>query len=543
MKGRAKRVGRRLFAAAIVAPILVAACEDEPSGAPSSPSPEPTPCEPGETEACYTGPTGTRGVGACEEGERVCDASGRLWGPCEDEQTPQPESCQTSADENCDGLTTCAETLFSWRFGAERDETVTRIAVDASGAIYLQGHYRETFELGGQVLETVNGTRDVFVVKIEDGAVVWVRTFYGPSHLSPRGLAVAEDRRVGLAFTARDDVMTAGVDPLAGAGGDDVLVAMLDEAGELSWWHRHGDDEGQRPEEVAFLPDGALVVVGGSAGEIDLGDGPKISTDAEADAFVAVYDADGSLRWSQLVPGIDQQRARAVAVHSDGGIAVVGEAWGQVDFGGGPLTSAGDADAFLWVMTADGDHRFSHLWGDPAFDRAHDVAFDAEGALMTVGRFEGDLPVGPDVHHATAGAGFGIRVSPEGHRQWSQAWGGADGGAYGVDFDSRGRAVVSGYYEDLMTFGNSALPPGGLREPQIMVLKLEPDGTPVWARGISVAGNQTSGDTFRAWRVLDVDADDRIHVAGFVEGSIDFGDDITHDEPGGADAFVMTLAP
>ena len=103
--------------------------------------------------------------------------------------------------------------------------------------------------------------------------------------------------------------------------------------------------------------------------------------------------------------------------------------------------------------------------------------------------------------------------------------------------------MVSGFYEDVLAFGQSALPPGGLLEPQIMVLKLEPDGSPVWGRGWSVKGDQTSSDAFRAWRVVDVDAEDRIFVAGFVEGAIDFGDDVAHDEPGGADAFVLTLAP
>lgn len=535
------RFGRRLLAVAVV----VGACGDDASSpSPPAPTSEASLCEPGQTRACYDGPAGTERVGVCEAGEQTCDEVGAAWGPCLGSVTPEPEDCATEADDNCDGLPTCAETLFSWRFGADRDETVTRIDVDGEGATYLQGHYRDPFELGGQMLATGNGTRDVFVVKRDpDGEVAWARTFHGPSHLSPRGLAVAADGRVGVAIGARGEVTTEGADPLPGAGDDDVLVAMLEPDGSLSWWQRFGDDEGQRPEEVAFLPDGALVLVGGASGALDLGDGPQTSLDAEADVFVAVFEKDGGPRWSRLVAGIDQQRARAVAVHADGWIAVVGEAWGEVDFGGGALTSAGDADAFLWVMGPDGAHRFSHRWGGEAFDRGHDVAFDAEGAVMVVGRFEGDLQVGPDLHHATAGAGFGIKLSAEGQWLWSRAWGGADGGAYGVAFDSRGRAVVSGYYEDLLSFGQSALPPGGLQEPQIMVLKLEPDGTPVWGRGWSVAGNQTSSDAFRAWRVVAVDAEDRIHVAGFVEGPIDFGDGVEHEEPGGTDAFTMTLAP
>src|SRR5688572_25220805 len=52
-------------------------------------------CEPGVTEACYSGPAGTEGVGMCKAGERTCDAMGRGWSSCFDEVTPKDE-------ENCD---------------------------------------------------------------------------------------------------------------------------------------------------------------------------------------------------------------------------------------------------------------------------------------------------------------------------------------------------------------------------------------------------------------------------------------------------------
>ncbi|MCB9530322.1 MAG: hypothetical protein H6700_00985 [Myxococcales bacterium] len=54
-------------------------------------------------EACYTGPAGTAGVGACEEGERLCTAG--AWGSCTGQVTPVGEICSLTGDEdmNCDG--------------------------------------------------------------------------------------------------------------------------------------------------------------------------------------------------------------------------------------------------------------------------------------------------------------------------------------------------------------------------------------------------------------------------------------------------------
>lgn len=57
---------------------------------------------PGMT-ACYSGPPGTAGVGACAAGVQQCDTSGPV-GPCVGEVLPTAEQCDgDGADEDCDG--------------------------------------------------------------------------------------------------------------------------------------------------------------------------------------------------------------------------------------------------------------------------------------------------------------------------------------------------------------------------------------------------------------------------------------------------------
>jgi hypothetical protein len=66
------------------------------------------PCTPpGSTRSCYTGPTGTRGVGICKEGQKRCKSDGG-FGPCSD-TTPSLEQCDdpsggSAKDEDCDGV-------------------------------------------------------------------------------------------------------------------------------------------------------------------------------------------------------------------------------------------------------------------------------------------------------------------------------------------------------------------------------------------------------------------------------------------------------
>src|SRR4051812_34207139 len=62
-------------------------------------------CTPGEGEACYDGPDGTLGVGACTSGMRVCNDQGTGWGPCQGQVLPAPETCDTPEDDDCNGQT------------------------------------------------------------------------------------------------------------------------------------------------------------------------------------------------------------------------------------------------------------------------------------------------------------------------------------------------------------------------------------------------------------------------------------------------------
>jgi len=60
----------------------------------------PTVCQEGETRPCYTGPKGTKGVGACQEGSQTC--SSNTWSKCAGETLPSKEVCDKK-DNDCDG--------------------------------------------------------------------------------------------------------------------------------------------------------------------------------------------------------------------------------------------------------------------------------------------------------------------------------------------------------------------------------------------------------------------------------------------------------
>ncbi|HAA56830.1 MAG TPA: hypothetical protein DCE42_18835 [Myxococcales bacterium] len=80
----------------------------EPAPEPTVDASEPLPegaCKPGESQACYTGPNNTEGVGICKQGLQTCQPD-RTWGNCEGETLPgAKEICGNKLDDNCDGKT------------------------------------------------------------------------------------------------------------------------------------------------------------------------------------------------------------------------------------------------------------------------------------------------------------------------------------------------------------------------------------------------------------------------------------------------------
>lgn len=62
-------------------------------------------CRRGATQACYTGPAGTAGVGPCRAGAQACTVAGGVaaWGACGAQVVPAAEACD-DLDNDCNGV-------------------------------------------------------------------------------------------------------------------------------------------------------------------------------------------------------------------------------------------------------------------------------------------------------------------------------------------------------------------------------------------------------------------------------------------------------
>jgi hypothetical protein len=145
---------------------------------------------------------------------------------------------------------------------------------------------------------------------------------------------------------------------------------------------------------VAVDRSGNVVVTGYFEGTVDFGGGPLTSA-GFGDVFVASYSPAGAHRWSKRFGSSKSYGlGRGVAVDKSGNAVVTGDFEGTVGFGGAPLTSEGYSDIFVASFGPTGAHRWSRRLGDAGWEEGHDVAVDGSDNVVVTGHFGGTVDFG-----------------------------------------------------------------------------------------------------------------------------------------------------
>lgn len=401
-------------------------------------------CTPGAQEACYTGPEGTRGVGRCAAGTRTCNAEGTSWGPCDGEVLPAFDACATPEDEDCDGVVPACEEVWSRAFGDASGQYARSVAVDADGNVLVAGQFEGTVDFGGGPLVATGTSVDAFVAKFDRyGTHLWSKRF--PGEGNQFAMAIDVDARGGVVVAGRAfGSIDLGGGALASRGSDDVFVARLDADGEHVWSKIFGGSGADRCDRIAVGPTGDVLVAGGFHGSVDFGAGPLTSAGMR-DAFVlALGGEDGRTRFAVRAGGPGDDQAFAVAADATGDLFLAGQFSGAIELGGGQLESAGLTDVFLARLGPSGDHVWSARFGGAEADEAHDVAVDqATGDVVLTGTFASTLDLGGGpLESAGARDLFVARLSGDGEHLLSQRFGDAEDQLF-TDFETGARASAA----------------------------------------------------------------------------------------------------
>jgi len=272
------------------------------------------------------------------------------------------------------------------RAGGSGGDRPAGAALAPDGDVWMLSTFQGDADFGGVTLHAV-GTSDLALSRYHgDGTHVSTRQLGGTAEVHARGLAVDAHGRVAIAGSFHK-TFDLGGGPLTSTDHlDDVFVAVYTPAGALEWAHRLGGAKVDDCFDVAFAPDGDLVLAGIFETSIDFGGGALLAQ-GPADGFVARFTSDGHQRWARRVGGVWLDNVEAIVAGPDGDTLAAGYFTQSADFGAGPVATSGVADAFVARWDQTGALRW--IRHAPGFDvvAIYDLALAPDGAARVTGSF------------------------------------------------------------------------------------------------------------------------------------------------------------
>jgi hypothetical protein len=474
-------------------------------------------------------------VGLCKAGKQTCLPDQTGFGACEGEVVPTAESCADPADEDCDAAPACGDALFSKGFGDPATQRGTAVATDGDGNVIVVGAFDGKVDFGKDV-HTSAGSEDIFVLKLApDGSTLWSRRFGDTLGDSAMCVAVtpAGDIVVGGAFQGTVDF---GNGPLTSSGSTDMFLVKLGSGGVTLWSKSFGDASSQGIAAATVDPAGNVLIAGGFLGAVSFG-GIPLTSAGSGDVFVAKFSPPGSFIWAKRFGDAVSQTAVSVGTDAAGNIVLAGPNNGVVDFGGGPIASAGSTDIFVAKLEAGGGgHIWSKGFGDASLQSIFGAGVDPQGNVAFGGRYGGSIDFGGGpLDLAKEGENFYIaKLSASGDHVFSRAFVTdfiKQTGGFGVD--GMGNILMTGHLSGTADLGfgpvTSKLPF------DLFVMKLDPAGKSVWSRVFGADADQQG-------RAVAAGPKGPVYVTGTNEGVLDFGlGPLT--SAGLSDMFIAKLAP
>jgi hypothetical protein len=400
-------------------------------------------------------------------------------------------STTDGTDAEADAPPLTGTLIWDEGFGMTGGTSATAVAVDPAGNVFVTGDFTGTVNFGTGPLTSAGGL-DIFVAKFtSSGAAVWAKRF-GDACDNQDGTAIATDSTGNVIVTGGFKcTVDFGGGALTSAGLQDIFVAKFDGSGAYIWANRYGDAQNQSGEGLAVDSSGNILTDGEYFGTADFGLG-SLSPATNWSAYLAKLSSSGTAAWSLGFTGppdagADYVEAFQLAVDSSGDPVFTGYFGGTVNFGLGPLTSAGQNDVFVAKFSGTGTPMWANRYGDPQYQVAYSLALDASANVYLVGDFNGsiDFGLGP---MSAAGNGdiFFAKLDASGNGVWSKHYGDATSNniylEQTVTVDSLGNPTIAGGIVGNADFGGGLLS-GGTSDPFPYIAGLTAAGTYAWSFG------------------------------------------------------------
>jgi uncharacterized delta-60 repeat protein len=233
-------------------------------------------------------------------------------------------------------------------FGGDRDEFAGGIAGTNDGGVLVVGD-SESF--------SKRGYKDILIIRLDkNGKKISERTIGGK-----RG-----EEAKALTRTADGNFMMVGAREVKRAGDSDFFLLKLDQNGRKIWARTFGGSDRDILNAVAPTPDGGVVATGET----------RSFGSKQSDLSVMYFNKSGKLIWHKIYGYDYYDKGNAITMTKNGGYMVAG-ATNSMGEGG--------YDTYLIALNSKGSLIWSKLYGGRENDIAHSITRTTDGGVVVVG--------------------------------------------------------------------------------------------------------------------------------------------------------------
>jgi len=232
------------------------------------------------------------------------------------------------------------------------------IAVDANDNVYITGCFNGFIKFGDTLLESTQGSfADVFIAKLNsDGGWEWAKRAGGT--LDDFGTGITVDT-AGNTFLIGDfespsilfEKNSNNIE-IINNGIRDVFIAKLNSDGRWQWAKGLGGISRDEGNGVAADTKGNTYVIGEFQGAAMFGD-TNLTSNGNFDVFISKLDVNGIWQWTKQAGGVLKDVGTDIAVNAGEDICVTGDFEETMMFADTSITSYGDSDVFVAMLSAE----------------------------------------------------------------------------------------------------------------------------------------------------------------------------------------------
>ncbi len=284
--------------------------------------------------------------------------------------------------------------LWAVSEGGLDGEKALGITADNYGNVYICGYFQGSCDFSGVTI-TESGNKDIYIAKYDkNGIFQWVR----------QGGSAGRDEAKSIKCDAAGNIYITGMYSNGAVFGNitlttssvptgsfyNVFLAKYAPDGSIIWIKQAGGDY----DDVAWgvtIDKANKIYITGEFNAYALFDAIPLTTNGNADIFVACYDQLGNAQWAKSAGGILIDRARGIG--TDGTtLYITGQFGSTVLFDTYTVTAADSSDIFIASINSSGNFLWATSVGGPpdaletlSYESGNAICADASGYVYATG--------------------------------------------------------------------------------------------------------------------------------------------------------------